>query len=308
MRSLLFAAVAALGFTLAGPAGAAPATNQPLVDAAWLKANLGDPGLVVVDIRSVGKAGNPYQKGHIPGAVDAPYGHFGWRAKVDGVIGQLPPVKDIAARIGSLGIDGSKHVVIVPFGQTSSDFGAATRVYWTFKVLGHDAVSILDGGYRAWTGAGYALSSEPVTPQAVAFKATLRPELIADAATVAKAKKDGVALIDARPKAQYEGRVKSPVDRVAGTIPGAVNVEQSSFYDDKTATFASKPAIAALLKKVGVSQDDSEITFCNTGHWASVAWFGLSEVLGNKKTRLYDGSMTEWTADPSRPVVHGAIN
>lgn len=302
MRSLLLAAVAALGFTVAGPALAAPATNQPLVDAAWLKTNLSDPALVIVDIRSVGKAGNPYQAGHIPGAVDAPYGKFGWRAKVDGVIGQLPPVPTIAARIGGLGIDNAKHVVIVPFGQTSSDFGAATRVYWTFKVLGHDAVSILDGGYRAWTAAGYALSSEPVTPQAVAFKASLRPELIADAATVAKAKKDGVALIDARPKAQYEGSVKSPVDRVAGTIPGAVNVEQSSFYDGKTATFASKPAIAALLKKVGVSQDESEITFCNTGHWASVAWFGLSEVLGNKKTRLYDGSMTEWTADPSRPV------
>lgn len=306
MRSILFAAVAALGFTLAGAGAAlaAPAQAQarPLVDAAWLKANLDNPAIVVVDIRAAGKDGSLYDKGHIPGAVHAPYGAFGWRTKVDGVVGQLPPVDEIAGRIGSLGIDGAKHVVIVPAGENSSDFGGATRVYWTFKVLGHDAVSILDGGQRAWLAAGNAVSTKTVTPRAVAFAAHPRPELIADAATVARAKKQGVALVDARPKAQYLGQAKSPVARVAGTIPGAVNIEQSSFYDDKAGAFASPSAIAGLVTRAGVAKDGEEIAFCNTGHWASVAWFGLSEILGNKKTRLYDGSMAEWTADPARPV------
>lgn len=307
MRSFILAAVAALGFIITGPARAEPPAGPPLVDAAWLKSHLNNPGIVVVDIRSEGSAGSLYQKGHIPGSVYAPYGKFGWRTKVDNVVGQLPPVPEIAGRIGSLGIDGTKHVIIVPAGENSTDFGSATRVYWTFKVLGHDAVSILDGGFRAWIGAGSAVSTDAVTPKVVAFNATLRPELIADAAVVAKARKSGIALVDARPKAQYLGQSKSPVARAAGTIPGAVNIEQSSFYDDKTGAFSSKQAIADLVEKAGVSPNGQEIAFCNTGHWASVAWFGLSEVLGNKKTKLYDGSMADWTADPSRPVETKAV-
>jgi len=61
--------------------------------------------------------------------------------------------------------------------------------------------------------------------------------------------------------------------------------------------------IENLAADAGVSKDAKEITYCNTGHWASVAWFGLSEVMGNKNTAMYDGSMTEWAADPNREMV-----
>ncbi len=60
--------------------------------------------------------------------------------------------------------------------------------------------------------------------------------------------------------------------------------------------------IAALAEGVGLAEDEENIVFCNTGHWASIAWFALSEVAGNKNTAMYDGSMAEWTADPARPV------
>jgi thiosulfate/3-mercaptopyruvate sulfurtransferase len=60
--------------------------------------------------------------------------------------------------------------------------------------------------------------------------------------------------------------------------------------------------VAALLEAVGVGADEENISFCNTGHWASVAWFGLHEILGNEKAAMYDGSMAEWTLDPARPV------
>lgn len=61
--------------------------------------------------------------------------------------------------------------------------------------------------------------------------------------------------------------------------------------------------IETLVADAGVSSDAKEITYCNTGHWASVAWFGLSEVMGNKNTAMYDGSLTEWAADPNREMV-----
>jgi thiosulfate/3-mercaptopyruvate sulfurtransferase len=307
MRSTIMAGLAAVSLIIgAGAITSAQAerlTEKPLVDAAWVKAHLDNPSLVVVDIRSPNKSGNPYAAGHIPGAVDAPYGRFGWRAKVNGVVGMLPPVDVISARIGSLGIDNDKQVVIVPAGQNSSDFGAATRVYWTFKVLGHDAVTILDGGQRAWAAADGAKSTDAVTPAKATFTAHFRPELIATADEVAKAKADGVALVDARPVAQFEGKSKSPVVARAGAIPGAVNISQSKFYDAKDAKFVAADVISDLAGKAGVKKDEKEITYCNTGHWASVAWFGLSEVMGNKNTKMYDGSMTEWAADPSRPVV-----
>ncbi|WP_417810716.1 sulfurtransferase [Thalassospira alkalitolerans] len=304
MRSLIFSAVAAVALVFAGNAAQAERlTEKPLVDATWLSDNLANPSLVVVDIRSMTKEGSPYDAGHIAGAVYAPYGKFGWRAKMGDVVGQLPPVDVISARIGSLGIDNDKQVVIVPAGQNSSDFGSATRVYWTFKVLGHDAVTILDGGQRAWDAAAKPVSKDAVNPVKVAFDANFRPELLATADDVAKARASGVALVDARPVSQYKGQSKSGVVARAGAIPGAVNISQSEFYNDQKGAFVASDVIEGLVENAGVAKDGDEITYCNTGHWASVAWFGLSEVMGNKKTRMYDGSMTEWAADPAREVV-----
>jgi len=294
------AAVLALSFVASAQAGRL--SDQPLVDTGWLSKTLGNESLVVVDIRAPSKKIDFYAKNHIPGAVNAPYGKFGWRSKENGIVGQLPKVETITARIASLGIENDDHVVIVPFGKNSSDFGSATRVYWTFKVLGHDNVSILDGGMEAWVATKGEQSSVAVTPKASSFTSTLRPELIADAAEVAAAKSNGVALVDARPEAQYSGKKKSPVARVAGTIPGAVSISQARFYDDKKMSFVNRDTIAALSTAAGVAHHAEEITFCNTGHWASVAWFGLSEVLGNKNTKMYDGSMADWTSDKSRPV------
>lgn len=302
-------AAAAFGAVLAFATGAQAErlTDQPLVDAAWLKSQLGNKSLVVIDVRDVAKdAGNPYDKGHVPGAVNAPYATSGWRAEVGGVPGMLPPLAQIEKTIGDLGVSNDSHVVIVPNGTDSSEFGGATRVYWTFKVLGHDAVSILDGGARAWEAAGGELSTEIVKPTAAAFKGELKQELLATTADVQKALADGTKLIDGRPAAQFKGEAKSPVVRAAGTIPGSVNLENSKLYDADKASFAPKDAVANLSKAAGLGKDENNIAFCNTGHWASVVWFGLSEIEGNKNTKMYDGSMAEWAADPARPVQPGS--
>jgi thiosulfate/3-mercaptopyruvate sulfurtransferase len=279
------------------PALAARLTEAPLVGPQWLKAHLGAKDMVIVDVRDPAAA---YAKGHIPGAVSAPYAAYGWRAQVDGVPGQLPPLKQIAARIGALGVGDDTQVVVVAQGTNSSEFGKATRVYWTFKVLGHDAVTILDGGEDAWKAAGNEVSEEATQPVAARFTARLQHRYIADTAQVAEAIGSGTALVDARPAQQFEGAKKSPVDRVAGTIPSAVNLTQGSFYKGR---FAAPGAVEKLAAAVGLKKDQPKITFCNTGHWASIAWFGLSQVDGEKKVALYDGSMAQWTKDPARPVV-----
>jgi thiosulfate/3-mercaptopyruvate sulfurtransferase len=292
---------AAVFAALASPAFSEALTDRPLVDAAWLAANLGHEQLVVIDVRDPAEDGTQdYAKGHVPGSLSAPYASYGWREEVNGVPGMLPPVDAIAARIGALGIDGADHVVIVSEGTNSSEFGKATRIYWTFKVLGHDAVSILDGGFKAWTAAGNTVSTEAAVATPAEFVAELQPELLATTEDVRAAIDGPVELVDGRPAKQYSGEDKAPVARVAGTIPSAVNLENSVFYSETG--FTAADALAGLTDAAGVGADEEAITFCNTGHWASVVWFGLSEVLGRENVAMYDGSMAEWTQDEANPV------
>lgn len=295
--------IASLVFTLsilAAPAFADEA--RPLVDAEWVKANAGNENVVIVDIRDKVAETDLGDKPYIEGAVFAPYASAGWRTEVQGVPGQIPPIEEITKLIGDLGIDNDDHVVIVPWGTDSSEFGGATRVYWTFKYLGHDAVSILDGGWRQYDAQGGERAAKPVTPEPARFTYEIREELRATTDDVVAALESGVKLVDGRPHEQHVGKSKSPIVRTEGTIPGSVNIEHSALYSAEYASFARPETVAALAAGVGLAENEKNITFCNTGHWASIVWFGLHEVLGNKNTGMYDGSMAEWTADPNRPV------
>ncbi len=303
MRTGFAVAVALTGVLFPAVAQAERLTDKPLVDAAWLTENLGNESLVVLDIRDAVEGADPYAAGHVPGAIAAPYSVVPWRAKINDIPGMLPPPEQIEATIAALGVDDDSQVVIVPAGTSASEFGSATRVYWTFKVLGHDAVTILDGGWAAWTKANGAVSTDVATLEPGDFKAEFRPELLADVKEVEAAIADDVNLIDARSVAQFIGQEKTNTVQALGHIPTAVNINFDKFYDVENASFAKPETIATLLNQSGGASDDGLIAFCNTGHLASIAWFGLSEVQGVGNVRLYDGSMSQWTADPARPVV-----
>jgi thiosulfate/3-mercaptopyruvate sulfurtransferase len=296
----IFAAFALVLLTAtATPAQAA----EPLVDAVWVDAHKADAGVVVLDIRNKidGGSAEAYREGHVPGAVYSNYLDDGWRVAHEGVPGYLPPIDDMEKLIGGLGIGNDTHVVIVAGGVSSTDMGSATRIYWTFKVLGHDKVSILNGGHRAYA-ASYELEKGWNEPTPATFAGTLRPELLASADEVAA---QGANLIDNRPAEQYKGESKHPAAKRAGTIPGAANVRQGELVA-ADGTFVAGEQVAALLKKAGVSGEGEQVTFCNTGHWASLGWFAISEIMGNKQTKLYDGSMVDWTSVESRPVATSA--
>jgi thiosulfate/3-mercaptopyruvate sulfurtransferase len=303
MRFSILAAGIALGLAAVGSAHAERLTDQPLVDAAWLQSHLGQPGLVIIDLRDKTKDGAPYAAGHVPGSVEAQYSAYGWRASIGGAPGMLPKLDDITSRIAALGVSNDTQVVLIPAGTDVSEFGGATRVYWTFKVLGHDNVTILDGGYKAWTDANEPVSQDVVTPTPGQFTATFRPELRAEVAEVQQAIATDVNLLDARSVAQFIGKEKTSTVKELGTIPTAVNINFDKFWDAKTGRFANKEAIEGFIAEAGLVDKDGIITFCNTGHLASIAWFGLSQIAGLKGVRLYDGSMSQWTLDPQRPVV-----
>ncbi|UKJ72881.1 sulfurtransferase [Azospirillum brasilense] len=273
-------------------------SHRPLVDSAWLKGALDRPDLVVLDMRT------PPLGGFIPGSIHSDYAKAGWRATVDGVPGLLPDAAVLEGLIGGLGIGNGDHVVLVASGLSAADMGNATRVYWTFKTLGHDRVSVLDGGFAAWTDAGNPVATTAAARPAATFTAAPREDLRAPLPVVAAAVAGGaVPLLDARSAEQFEGKAKSPQARVPGTLPGALPFDSSSFYSAAEKRFLPTDAVKALAERAGTG--DATITFCNTGHLASVSWFALSEVAGIDGVRLYDGSMSEWTADPARPVKNG---
>lgn len=271
----------------------------PLVDAGWLKERLGQPGLVVLDVRT------PPNDGFIPGAIHSDYAAAGWRATVGSAPGMLPEPAALERLIGGIGIGNDDHVVVVAAGQTAGDIGNAARVYWTLRMAGHDAVSLLDGGFAAWVAAGGTVAGLPASRPAKPFIVAPRTDLRATLADVEAAVAAGtVPLHDARSAEQFAGKAKSPQARVGGTLPGAVHLENSHFYDAAAKRFPTGEAIRELAGKAGLPLQGGPITFCNTGHQAAITWFALSEVAGVPGVKLYDGSMSEWTADPTRPLMN----
>ena len=290
-RAAALAAVLTLGATFT--ASAAPA-EQPLVNVEWLKAHLSDKNVVVLDIRSAidGGGAQAYAAAHIPGSVHSDYDKD--------VPFMLPTVAELEKLIGDIGIDEDKHVVVVPDGNSYTDFGSAARTYWTLKVVGLKNVSILDGGVAAWRAAGLPVESGEKKPSATIFAATLDKSLIARGSDVeALESKGGATLIDARPASFFLGKEKAPNAAAYGHIPGALNLDSASYYDEKSNRLKPKAELIALSAHVPAGP---AVSYCNTGHWAATDWFVLHELLGREDVRLYDGSMVEWTANPNRPV------
>jgi thiosulfate/3-mercaptopyruvate sulfurtransferase len=271
---------AGFGLLIAGLAAfAAPArAADALVPAAWLLAHYQEPQLIVVDVRAAAE----FAAGHIPGAVAADFATTEWRAATPGgAAGALPPPARIGAVIAGLGVGDASHVVVV-----SADFAAGARVYWTFRVLGHAEVSLLDGGWRAWNGPVErgAAAARP----AATFTPRYDPSWRAELRDVAAAAGTGAtALVDARPPAQWS----------AGHLPGAVSVDQRLLFG-ADGRLKAPDALGALFAAAG---SRPVIAYCNVGYLGAADWFVLAEVL-HRPARLYDGSMSEWTADPARPV------
>jgi len=281
--------------------------HAPLVSADWLAQCNGAPGLLVLDIRSAVDGGGraAFEQAHVPGAIHTDYAKDGWRAVKGMATGLLPDITGLKILFGRFGLLPSDHVVIVSAGTSVGDFSAAARVYWTLKVAGHARMSILDGGMLAWqadparpveAGSGATAKTTPDYP------VTLAPDLRSDADAVARAiENEDLVLLDSRAAGFFEGRDKSPQALRAGRLPGAMHLDHVLAFDNTAKRLKPSQELQTLFAKVG---GKPVVNYCNTGHQAATTWFVLSEVLRQPST-LYDGSMSEWTEEPSRPVATG---
>ena len=294
------AVIAAMGICSASMAA------EPLVDVGWIKAHSCDDGVRVLDIRNPidGGSRTAYLQGHIPCAVYTDYLKGGWRSEVDGTPGQLSKPDDLAAMIGALGIDNDTHVVVYHHGKSAVDMGSATRMYWTFKVLGHDNVSILNGGYLAYASdPANTIEKGNNKPEPRTFTPSLRADMLITKDDVKMAiEDDGITLVDMRPNHQFVGINRHPRSKRNGTIPTSRNLPESWLTVNGGGMFRPAAELEQLYALANVGPKSKQIAFCNTGHWASLGWFASSELMGNDNATLYDGSMVEWSGDESLPM------
>lgn len=273
-----------------------------LVNTETLSRHIDDPRWVVVDCRFV--LTNPdagqraYAAGHIPGAR---YAHLDndLCSPLTSASGRhpLPYPQVLAEKLGRWGIDKSSQVVVY-----DDTFGAmAARLWWLLRWLGHEAVALLDGGFPKWQREGRSVTPELPVIQATQFHPTINNAMWVDAEYVERMheRKDG-ALIDARADIRFRGDVE-PLDKVAGHIPGAINIPYEDNLDF-SGEFMSDEALRELyLAALNNIAPDKVVQMCGSGVTACHNILAM-EHAGLAGSKLYAGSWSEWITDASRPV------
>ena len=276
-----------LALTLSFPALAdTPEGWSPLLEPAQLSALLAQHG---EEIRVVQITGD-YAAGHIPGSGWSPYA--AWRSDAPNP-GALRDIGHLTQVVQQLGIDADTPVVVVHAGTNATDMGAAARVYWTLRSLGVQDLALLNGGLAAWSAASLPLETTAASFFPTDFAPVWSDAWRATTAEVAAAAENGGArLLDARPADFFDGvtwTVASP-----GTVRGAQNLEYSDFFDGTRMVGAE--TIRRVAAEAGYVDGTTTVSFCNTGHWAAINWFALSELAGLEDVRLYAESMAEYSA------------
>jgi thiosulfate/3-mercaptopyruvate sulfurtransferase len=279
--------------------------SGPLVSSEWLEANLDDPRVVVLDVRGRHPSSSlahakrtEYAQSHVPGAVFVDWEHD-FVDGADPVPYQIASADAFAERAGALGIAESDLVV------TYDDYYGifAARVAWSFRFYGAEA-RVLDGGWRTWVDEARPTTADATHRPGAQFIPRERAALRRSLRDVEKAGANGATFVDARPRHLFLGE---PGAAGTGHIPGARSLPYQELVDGATGLFATPAAITRLLRGAGIdpARPPRElIATCGTGVSATVALIAL-ELAGVHGAGVYDGSFSEWSADPARPIEYG---
>jgi thiosulfate/3-mercaptopyruvate sulfurtransferase len=210
----------------------------------------------------------------------------------------LPSAEHFAEGIGALGVGVNTSVVV--YAQESPMW--ATRLWWLLRYFGFDDVRVLDGGLTAWIAEGLPISAnvDVVAPQD--FRATPRPELVANKDDVLNVVNGDVAcLINALPPRAFRGEGPGAYSR-PGRIPGSLSYPAMQLLDVTTGRFLEFDELHRILEGPLETHVGPVIAYCGGGISATVDVFALS-LVGRDDVKLYDGSLTEWSADATLPLV-----
>ncbi|KAG7506124.1 3-mercaptopyruvate sulfurtransferase-like [Solea senegalensis] len=204
----------------------------------------------------------------------------------------VPTCSHFAQYVGDLGIGNDTHVVV----YDTSDFGSyiAPRVWWMFRLFGHNIVSVLDGGMKNWLTDGHPLTSECATPERREFKATLNQSWVKNYEEVLENIRTKQAqVVDTRFAGMFRGiEPEHREDILPGHFPGAINMPFTSFIDDSGKELGT-PDLAKQFREVGVDLERPLWATCSTGVTACHVALA-AHLLGYPGVCIYDGSWSEW--------------
>lgn len=274
---------------------------ESLVSTDWLAANLGEPDLVLVDCTWFmpsfqRNARAEFLQRHIAGArfldIDDVADHS------DPAPHMLPSAEQFGRAMEALGI-GSRDRIVV---YDNSPHRLAPRGWFTFRHFGARNVAILDGGFGKWMAEGHPVERGEPKPRGARFDANEAGDVVGKSEIRAGV---GLPLLDARSRARFEGSEADPRAGVTpGHIPGSRNLPFAELYNDD-GTFKPGDEIARVFAQSGIDPAKPFVATCGSGVTACSLLFA-GHLLGYDRNKLYDGSWSEWGADPATPKAVGA--
>lgn len=272
-----------------------------LVSTEWLARNLGEPDLAIVDssafLPTDGRDGkSEFLEAHIPGARFLDINRVADRTNP--APHMLPSAEDFGRAMTELGVGRDDRIIV----YDNSPLRTAARGWFMFRHFGAEQVAILDGGFQKWRSEDRPVESGEARPRQARFDARSNEgEVVTKAEILAGA---GAPILDARGKGRFEGTEADPRPNVGvGHIPGSKNLPFASLYRED-GTLKSAEELCEAFERVNVDPGATFIATCGSGVTANSLIFAAHR-LGGKHAKLYDGSWSEWGADPATPKEQG---